>query len=45
MALIQLGLQQRGVIGIAETGSGKTVAFVLPMLAYIPIMPPVNEDN
>ena len=32
MAVIPLGLQQRDVIGIAETGSGKTAAFVLPMV-------------
>ena len=35
MAAIPLGLKYRDVIGIAETGSGKTAAFVLPMLVYI----------
>ncbi|KXZ50152.1 hypothetical protein GPECTOR_17g788 [Gonium pectorale] len=45
MAAIPLGLQQRDVIGIAETGSGKTAAFVLPMLAYIMRQPPMNEEN
>uniref|UniRef100_A0A803MLB5 RNA helicase n=1 Tax=Chenopodium quinoa TaxID=63459 RepID=A0A803MLB5_CHEQI len=45
MAAIPLGLQQRDVIGIAETGSGKTAAFVLPMLAYIKEMPPITEEN
>lgn len=45
MAAIPLGLQQRDVIGIAETGSGKTAAFVLPMLAYITRLPPINEEN
>lgn len=35
MAAIPLGMQQRDVIGIAETGSGKTAAFVIPMLCYI----------
>lgn len=35
MAAIPLGMKQRDVIGIAETGSGKTAAFVIPMLVYI----------
>ena len=35
MAAMPIGLQQRDVIGVAETGSGKTCAFVLPMLTYI----------
>jgi ATP-dependent RNA helicase DDX23/PRP28 len=41
MAAIPLGLQQRDVIGVAETGSGKTAAFVLPMLCYILGQPPM----
>ncbi|XVE84616.1 hypothetical protein DITRI_Ditri17bG0026800 [Diplodiscus trichospermus] len=45
MAAIPLGLQQRDVIGIAETGSGKTAAFVLPMLSYISRLPPMSEEN
>ncbi|OMO82399.1 hypothetical protein COLO4_23026 [Corchorus olitorius] len=45
MAAIPLGLQQRDVIGIAETGSGKTAAFVLPMLSYISSLPPMSEEN
>uniref|UniRef100_J3LS22 DEAD-box ATP-dependent RNA helicase 21 n=2 Tax=Oryza brachyantha TaxID=4533 RepID=J3LS22_ORYBR len=45
MASIPLGLQQRDVIGIAETGSGKTAAFVLPMLSYITRLPPISEEN
>jgi len=44
-AAIPLGLKQLDVIGIAETGSGKTAAFVLPMLAYILRQPPMTEDN
>lgn len=45
MAAIPLGLQQRDVIGVAETGSGKTAAFVLPMLLYITRLPPISEEN
>ncbi|XP_052625194.1 DEAD-box ATP-dependent RNA helicase 21 [Lactuca sativa] len=45
MAAIPLGLQQRDVIGVAETGSGKTAAFVLPMLSYITRLPPISEEN
>ncbi|GAB2211634.1 hypothetical protein Droror1_Dr00024958 [Drosera rotundifolia] len=45
MASIPLGLQQRDVIGIAETGSGKTAAFVLPMLSYITRLPPISEET
>ncbi|CAA3006038.1 DEAD-box ATP-dependent RNA helicase 21-like [Olea europaea var. sylvestris] len=45
MAAIPLGLQQRDVIGVAETGSGKTAAFVLPMLTYITRLPPMTEEN
>ncbi|GMH12463.1 hypothetical protein Nepgr_014304 [Nepenthes gracilis] len=45
MAAIPLGLQLRDVIGIAETGSGKTAAFVLPMLSYISGLPPISEET
>ncbi|KAL9939571.1 hypothetical protein V8E36_001388 [Tilletia maclaganii] len=42
---IPIGLQNRDLIGIAETGSGKTASFVIPMLAYISDLPPLGEDN
>lgn len=45
MAAIPLGLKQMDVIGVAETGSGKTAAFVLPMLGYIMRQPPMDEAN
>ena len=43
MAAIPIGLQFRDVVGVAETGSGKTAAFVVPMLAYIACMPALDE--
>ena len=35
---IPVGLQRRDVIGIAETGSGKTAAFVIPLLACVVVV-------
>ncbi len=35
MQAIPCALMGRDIIGIAETGSGKTAAFTLPMLVYI----------
>ena len=41
-AAIPVGLLNRDVVGIAETGSGKTAAFLLPMLVYISNLPPIT---
>merc|ERR1712154_172404 len=42
---IPVGLSNRDCVGIAETGSGKTAAFVLPMLVYVLKQPPMNQTN
>ncbi|KAK9471028.1 P-loop containing nucleoside triphosphate hydrolase protein [Dipodascopsis tothii] len=42
-AAIPIALSCRDVIGVAETGSGKTASFVLPLLAYISELPVLND--
>lgn len=44
MATIPIGLEGRDFIGLAETGSGKTAAFVLPMLVHISRQPQMTPE-
>ena len=42
---IPIQLENRDLIGIAETGSGKTASFVIPMLVFISELPPITYEN
>ena len=44
-AAIPIALQCRDLIGVAVTGSGKTAAFILPLLTYINQLPPIGPHN
>lgn len=44
-AAIPMGLKGRDLIGIAETGSGKTAAFLIPLLHYVLSLPAILRSR
>ncbi|XP_044272717.1 ATP-dependent RNA helicase DDX42 isoform X2 [Tribolium madens] len=42
---VPCALQGRDVLGIAQTGSGKTAAFLWPLLKHVSTQPPVSEGE
>jgi len=42
---IPVALSGRDAIGIAETGSGKTVAYLMPLLVHCADQPPLQKDE
>lgn len=44
-AAIPIALARRDVLGVAETGSGKTASFVIPLLSYIMSLPRLTAEN
>jgi ATP-dependent RNA helicase DDX23/PRP28 len=41
MQAISIGLKFRDMIGLAPTGSGKSAAFLLPLINFLSKMPPI----
>lgn len=44
MQALPIGMSMRDMIGLAPTGSGKSAAFLLPLLAFLLRMPPIEDS-
>jgi len=37
-------MERKDLIGIAPTGSGKSMAFLIPLIVYLRSLPPIEDD-
>lgn len=42
---ISIGLERRDMIGLAPTGSGKSAAFLIPLIIYLNNLPPITPET
>lgn len=42
---IPIGLARRDMIGLAPTGSGKSAAFMIPLIMFLNSLPPIDEKT
>jgi len=45
MQAIPIGLERKDLMGIAPTGSGKTAAYLIPLIVYLNSLPPISAEN
>ena len=43
MQTIPIGLERKDLIGIAPTGSGKSAAFLIPLISFLLALPPQDD--
>jgi ATP-dependent RNA helicase DDX23/PRP28 len=45
MQAIAIGTERKDLIGIAPTGSGKTAAYLIPLISYLTSLPQMTPEN